>query len=158
MMDVGTAEPIDASAAAVTPDAFLEALANKVVEKIGDPVGGGGGSGGGRKFLGMEAGAWTKLVVGYIVAGIMALVVWQLTIRDALGERPTKPQVEASLKKTFDNHNISSQSHPPIQAKLKILSTEQRTIRESQIRQEGLDREQNNSLKKIEKALTRGRR
>lgn len=141
----------------MSPDAFLEALANKVAQKVGN----GNGNGNGKKppgFLGVTVGGWTKMLLAWLMAGIVALAAWHLTVRDELRERPTSPQVEETVRGTFEHHNDSSAAHPLIQKRLEKLSTEQVTIRASQVRQETLDETQTKTLERIEKKLDRRNR
>jgi hypothetical protein len=148
------------TAGGLSPDQFLDALADKVSEKIGNGNGNGSGAPPPKKskILGIEIGDWAKQAMALFFMGLLAFGAWQLSIRDELKVRPTAPQVEKSVKSTFDTHNDSSGAHPPIQVRLDGMGAKQEKIRESQIRQETLDEQQTKSLEKIEKALTTGRR
>jgi hypothetical protein len=101
-------------------------------------------------FLGLGIGAWTRMALGVVGAALIAVATWYLTLRDELRVRPTVPQVEEALRESFDHHNDSS-----IQLRLGTLSEEQQIIRESQVRQEGIDETQTKTLDRIERKLDR---
>lgn len=126
----------------MTPESFLDELADKVASKVnlnGSP------DDGKHKFLGIALGGWTKMIAAWVMAGLVALAAWHLTIRDELRVKPNIEQVEMEFKK----HDKISDAHPPIQARLKVIEGEQRTIRESQIRQEANDSLQTQVLQEI---------
>jgi len=116
-----------------TPDQFLDQLAEKLAARVNP---GGGDGGGHRRFLGMEVGGWTKLLASMILAGAVALAAWWLTVRDELKARTTPEQVQTRIEVEARHHAKDADAHPPIQKRLDKLTGEQRTIRESQIRQE----------------------
>ena len=124
----------------------------KLAKLIADETGkNGGGNGGPKKpsFLGLEVGAWTKQLLALLAAALVALGVWQLTVRDELSMRPTGLEVKQESKATFDVHNDSSAAHPPIQKRLDTLTSEQRLIRDSQIGQAADDKAQTKVLDEI---------
>jgi hypothetical protein len=135
-------------------DEVLDRLAEKLAPKLN----GHNGEGPKHKFLGLEVGAWTKMLVAYAIGAVVAIVVWQLTIRDELGKRPTIPQVEESSKAGFEKHNDSAKAHPSIQERLDEVSTEQKTIRESQIQQVTTDKAQTKLLEKLDRKIDRRNR
>jgi hypothetical protein len=135
-------------------DDVLERLASALAPKLNGHNGGGPK----HKFLGLDAATWTKTLLAWSVAAVLAVAAWYLGVRDALHERPTAPQVERSVKGAFESHNDSSAAHPPIQRRLETLGTEQKKIRESQVRQEALDETQTKALERIERAVNKRNR
>jgi hypothetical protein len=138
------------------PEAFLDALATKLAQKSG-----GGGGPPPKKFLGLDGGAWTKLLIGYLIAAAVGVFLWWLAVRDGLNERPTRPEVQETIKTTLggalDRHE-NDRAHPKAQRQIDEIKVEQRTIRESQIRQEGIDKTQTETLKEIKDDVKRIRR
>ena len=142
----------------VTPERLIDMLAGKVAERVGGN--GGGGPPPPKKFLGLDGGAWTKFLVGYLIAAVAGVFFWWLAVRDGLAARPTRDEINTSvdrkLNSAVDRH--SDKPHPPTENRLKVLEGEQRTIRDSQIRQEQIDKTQTEVLKEIKDDVKRIRR
>lgn len=130
-----------------TPEAFLDALALKLAARVNR--GPGGGEPPARRFLGLEAGGWTKLLASMLLAAAVGLITWWATVRDELRIRPTTDEVGAQITEAEAHHAKNSEAHPPIQARIVEMEGEQRTIRESQIRQEVVERAQAKTLEEI---------
>lgn len=152
----GAMSPASPPAGTLSPEAFLDALSAKVAAKVNGQ--GGHGNGGTRRFLGLDRGSWTKMVLGWALAGLLAIGAWYLAVRDALHERPTAPQVGETIREGFAVHDDSSAAHPPIQRRLDSLTAEQRIIRDSQIEQATTDKQQTKLLEKIERKIDRRNR
>lgn len=75
----------------VEPEDVLEVLAKKVAEKVG------GGGPPHRKFLGLEFGAWTKLILGWSIAAGIFLITWYNTVNANMKERPTRAEIVDTL-------------------------------------------------------------
>jgi len=150
LADVGT---MGGSVHSDSAEEFLEKLASKLYEK-------GGSSGGGdpppKKFLGLSYSDWAKMVIGWSVALLAFLGTWYMTVRDGLAERPTKVEVGADVQKVINDH--SHVTHPGTEKRIEAIEKEQRTIRESQIRQEEADKGQTATLGEIKEELVRIRR
>lgn len=82
----------------------------------------------------------TKFIVGLIV---IVLTAWW-ALAQKLSERPTHPAVQEMLM----NH-ANGGAHPDAQEQIDEIKVEQRTIRESQIRQEFIDTAQSEALEAI---------
>lgn len=109
-------------------------------------------------FLGLDAGAWTKMLIAAVGAALVAVTTWYLTLRDELRIRPTVPQIEEVMHESFEQHNDSSGAHQPIQERLESVNVEQQKIRESQVRQEENGKAQTDVLKDIKNDLRRLRK
>jgi len=142
---VGAASAVTPPLGTPTPEEFLDRLAEKLAARVGN----GGGGNGHRRFLGLELGGWTKLLASMILAGAVALAAWWLTVRDELANRTTGPDVHRAIIEAEAHHDRDSEAHPPIQKRLEGIEVQQRTIRDSQIRQEGIDGKQSLALESI---------
>lgn len=146
MRDVGTHDDSD-------PERFLDALATKLAQKTGNgpPP---------KTFLGLSGGAWTKVVIGYLIAAMVGVFLWWLAVRDGLAERPTRNEVNTSIDNKLDAKvdRHTDRPHPDTDKRLVALEREQKTIRESQIRQESNDRAQSAILSEIKDDVKRLRR
>lgn len=111
------------------------------------------GNGRGKRFLGLTAGDWTKMLLAWGLATVVFVSTWYRTVNDGLDARPTKQAVEESIKQ----HNNAG-AHPEAVERLKVLEAEQRAIRESQIRAEGVDKQQTEVLREIKTDVRRIRR
>ena len=136
------------------PEDFLESVASKVAAKIGAPK----PTSSGRVFLGMDTGAWTRLIVGWLVAVVLAGGAWWLSVRDGLAARPTFKEAATGAQDAIQAHEHSTEAHPPIQQRLDAMEREQTLIRESQIRQEETDKAQTKVLEEIKVEVGRIRR
>lgn len=128
-----------------------------LIKSDGQPSGSSGSSGGGGrgKFLGLEIGDWAKQLLTLIVAALVALGAWQLTIRDELSKRPTAPQVQHTVDQDFKYHNDSESAHPVLQSRITDLSKVQVEIQKSQAAQAKSSEAQAKSLEAIQRDLSR---
>jgi hypothetical protein len=148
-------EAVDAAPAA-PPSTLLDDLADKLAEKMN-----GNGNGNGhshppppppKKILGLiEKGDLAKLVIGWVIAIAVFLGAWYKTVNAEIAKKATEEDVREIIKW----HNNTRSAHPAVQIQLDGLKKEQRTIRESQIRQETIDEVQTKALERIEKKLDR---
>lgn len=124
---------------------FIDAVAEKFYEKVG------GGDGGPPKktFLGMDTGGWIK----YAIAAVIAAGAWYLTIRDGIKDRPTFSAMEASIEVVLMRH--ANDQHPKTLIQIDEIRRAQQDIRESQIRQEMVGKQQAETLKEIKDELSR---
>lgn len=145
-------------ASGASPDEFLDRLAEKLASRVGrGDNDGGNGRGNGRKLLGVQIGSWMQWVVGFLILGVIGAATWWLKLRDDLRDRPTTEQVREVLDaKTRDHEDRGS--HPKIEQRLEGLEGSQRLIRESQVRQEGIDSRQADTLEAIRDDLRNRRR
>lgn len=111
-----------------------------------------------RRFLGLAPGSWTKLFLGWLLALLIATGTWWLAVRDGLRERPTTDQIDQIIRAREQTHDGAAEAHPPIQRRLEAIDSQQRTIRDSQIRQEQIDVQQTAVLKEIKGDVKRLRR
>lgn len=125
-----------------SPEEFLDALAAKLAQKTG-----GGDGPPPKKFLGLGKADWIKLLIGWAVVVLVFLGTWYLSVRDGLRERPTTEQVMEVVKQGVNGH--AEKTHPTTQIQIDQIKTEQRTIRDSQIRQEQIDISQSETLDEI---------
>jgi hypothetical protein len=153
---------------------FINRIADRVFEKMMNQPGGTGGGAGSppqsppppppeppeKRFLGMDAGNWTRFLLGLAVMATIGAVGWYLTVRDRLRDAATRGEVHEAAASAVHHHEENG-IHPKVEKRLKVVEIEQRTIRESQIRQEGIDERQADALDDIKedlKALKRRRR
>ena len=152
--------PSITESAALSPEEFIDSLADRLIEKSQHGSGDGGGGGPkGKRFLGLEAGSWTKLVAGWTAAVVLAGFAWYSTVSKGLAERPTKEELKTQFVDVIDRH--SAKPHVQTDARLKVLETQQREIHDSQIRQEQVNKSQTSTLEEIRddvKQLRRRRR
>jgi len=130
----------------ITSDAYVEAIAAKCAEKLN-------GHSQEKHFLGMAVGSWAKMFLGWLAALLVAMATWYLAVRDGLNERPTAPQVENVMQQSLNHHEREAEAHPPIQKRLKVIETDQKIIRESQLRQEWTAKSQDETLQEIKKDI-----
>lgn len=106
---------------ASAPDDLLDRIADKMVEKMG----GGGGSPPSpprkrdKQFLGIALGGWTKLAIGYLVAGIVFAVTWYFTVNRDLDDRPTFIEMDDAFSDVVDDHR--ERSHADTHIRIKAL-------------------------------------
>lgn len=89
-----------ANAEAANADAFLESLASKLAARVG------GGDGSGmppRKLLGLDGGAWTKVLMGVLAASTMTVGTWVLFVRDTLKEHSAKIEHQAKAGRDIES-------------------------------------------------------
>jgi hypothetical protein len=141
---------------AVARDGFMTIDMEAFAHKLADQMDGRGNSG--RRFLGLDLGSWTKLSLGWLLALVVAMATWWLAVRDGLRERPTLEQIDEIIDVRDATHGGAADAHPPIQRRLDTIDSEQRMIRDSQIRQEQIDKTQTDVLKDIKGDLRRLRR
>lgn len=124
---------------------FIDAVAEKFYEKVG------GGDGGPPKktFLGVDVGGWVK----YVIAAVIAVGAWYLTIRDGIKDRPTFSVMEARMESVLVKH--TGDQHPKTLIQIDEIRKAQQDIRESQIRQEMVSKQQAETLQEIKEQLRR---
>lgn len=150
------------AAQSMAQDQLIDAVAEKLARKL---AGGGGTipppSGapppGHKTFLGLDAGGWTRMLMAWVVGVALAFGAWWLTVRDGLRERPTEERVDKKLEKAVNGHEANG-NHPKIEKRLDALGAEQKMIRETQIEQTQVDKQQTEVLKDIKAELRRRRR
>lgn len=146
----------------IPPDDTSEPF-DQLLEKYADVIllkrpGGGGGEPPERKFLGKDLGDWIWRVLTAVGAIAVFLVVWYNTVNNSLEEletRPTAAQVGEIVERAMSNH--SQAPHPGAVKRLEALETQQRLMRESQVRQETIEGQQAKTLEEIRKELRRQR-
>jgi len=160
---VGATGPHPATPGGITlaPDDIINRIADRVFEKM-SPAGAGGGGGGlppdppHKQFLGIDGGGWTRIVLSWTVAILLAVGAWWLTVRDTLKGAASKDHVEERVHKAskaaVDGHEENG-AHPKIEQRLESVEIKQTVIRDSQIRQEGTDKLQSQSLDDIKDDL-----
>ncbi len=136
-------------------DQLIDLVAHKIAERALTGFGNGGGGGGG--FLGLDRGGWTRMVLAWVIAIVLAVGGFYLAVRDGLKARPTKEEVGKQVKSSVDQHETRGE-HPKIEKRLEGVEKEQKTIRESQIEQIGVDKNQTKVLGEIKKDLRQLRR
>lgn len=113
-----------------------------------------------RKVLGLEIGAWMKLLLGWTLAVVTFVFTWYNTVNASLEDLKARPTLEQIEKVIHDdiNHHTNEGAHPEAQRRLENLEKEQRVIRHSQIRQETIDTQQTETLREIRDDVKRLRR
>ena len=140
---------------AAAEDDLITKFVDRVVEKLGS---GSGDDPPPRKFLGVDAGGWTKMLIGYAIIGAVVIGGSWLAIRDSLAERETHTEAAERLKVYDAGH--SKHPHPVTDVRLQAVEKEQQTMRESLVRRDEADKAQTEVLKGIRTDLNylRGRR
>ena len=147
---------------AMDPDRFLDAVAEKLADRVAKKNGSNSGDGGGppkKYFLGVAIADWVKIVVGWAAAALIFAGTWYLSVRDGLGKRPTRKETRQLLIDGMKQHG--QLPHPPTAKRLKILEDGQVQMQKVLIRQEGIDTRQTEILQEIKvdvKQLRRQRR
>jgi hypothetical protein len=130
---------------------FLDAVADRLITRInGGPVR--------RRFLGLDAGSWMKLFLGWGIALGVFFATWYLSVRDGLRERPTIEQVERRVAGEVSEHEARGGAHPVIEKRLENVEAGQRVIRESQVRAEQVDATQTELLREVRDDVKKIRR
>jgi hypothetical protein len=100
-----------------------------------------------KTYFGLSSSEWTKTALGWLVAALVFLGGWWLSVRDGLRERPTNDQLEQKLEKVFKVHGEGV--HVQTKQDIEDLRRQTTQVRESQIRIEEVDQTQTETLKEI---------
>lgn len=131
----------------LSPEKFLEALIEKLAGAGVVPKDGGGGDEPPKPFTSADGYGWARKLIGGIAALGIFLVTWYNTVNRDLENKATHDEVKQAVDSKLSGHEGAT--HPDTAVRLKSLEREQRTIRDSQIRQETIDTVQTTTLKEI---------
>jgi hypothetical protein len=147
---------------------FLDALAEKLVSKVGNG-GGGGHQGPPRKeFLGLTAGSWIRTMAGMLIAGVITAGAWVLLVRDTLKEHGAQIEEHQALPM----HKDASKAVEEFDERLGTVETAVQSINTKQtqvisgideLKKENLDKLKTETAelkaenRRLERAARRGR-
>ena len=142
----------------VEPQDVLEILAQKVAAKVGSGNGNGGPPH--RRFLGLELGAWTKLILGWSIAAGIFLLTWYNTVNANMKERPTREEIVKTLMVHAEESHPGAADKADLKAvdvKVQAIEVEQR-VQSTQLKGIGKDiGEIKDDMKHLRRRRNRGR-
>lgn len=123
----------------------LDDMARKIAEHNRKLAGG--------TFLGMSREGWARTIVAWVAGAILAIGAAWLSLRDTVAASASRSWVEEAIEthRTVETHVVT-------ESDLDAIRAEQRTIRESQIRQEEAAKATAEVLSEIKVELRRARR
>jgi len=120
----------------VSPDEFLDKLAFELARRAPKQSGGGGGEPP-KTFLGLDGGAWTKLLFWGVLGCLAALGSWALVVHDTMKEHAHELEVHESLPM----HTAAVKEVRQIRQQVDTVEAQQRKIAQGieQLKKEQVD-------------------